>query len=187
MEQTVVKHDDQRDRRIRKIFRIIQIVLLALAGIGLVFGFTIASVFWDTDRNVFWQSAVSMVLLTLPVLLAAGLLEWRIRKLCVEYDYVLSDNVLSVWKISGNRRALYLTVPLSSVTFCKRYDDLEEAERSKLARARFACCNASDPRLALIESNAVRIGKRETAAAVLLEPNEELFRAFRRAAMGQIS
>ena len=185
IEQTVVKHDDHRDRILRKTLRIIQVVLIVLAGLALVFGFTVASVFWDTDRTVFWQALLNMILLALPVIGVAAFLEWRIQKLCVEYDYVLSDNVFSVFRVAGNRRVLWMTIPLPSLTFCKRYDELSEADKYRLSHVLFACCNADDPRLTLIESDAVLIGKRERKASVLTEPEDELFRAFARAVRGR--
>lgn len=179
IEQSVVKHDDRRDRRMRKAFRIIQVVLLVLGVLAFGFGFAIAGVFWDADRTIFWQALVSMIIMMLPVLGIAAFLEWRIRNLCVEFDYIYSDQVLSIWRISGNRRSLWITVPAESIRFCKPYDNLSEEEQKKLAHVYFACCNASDPRLTLIESDPATIGKKQKPAAILIEPEPDLARALK--------
>lgn len=181
LEQTVVKHEDRRDRAVRKAMRIIQIVLIALVVLAYVLGISIFSAFWDVDRSVFWNGLLTLLLLTAPVLPVLALLEWRIRLLCVEYDYVLSDNVFSVWKISGNRRALWITFDLADLMFCKAYDALSESELARMKRALFACCNASDPRLMLVEAKNVQVKKHVSDSAVLLEPNEEFVRAFQAA------
>ena len=179
IEQSVVKHDDRRDRRMRKAFRIIQVVLLVLGVLAFGFGFSIAGVFWDTDRTVFWQALVSMTIMMLPVLGVAAFLEWRIRNLCVEFDYIYSENVLSIWRISGNRRSLWITVPAESIRFCKPYDNLTEDEQKKLSHVYFACCNASDPRLTLMESDCATIGKKQKPADILIEPEPDLARALK--------
>ena len=176
LEQTVVKHDDSRDRAVRKAMRIIQIVLIALVVLAYVLGISLFSAFWDVDRTMFWSGVLTLLLFTAPVLPVLALLEWRIRLLCVEYDYVLSDNTFSVWRISGNRRALYLSFDLNGLTFCKAYDSLSESELGKMKKALFACCNASDPRLTLLEADGVQVRKQVRDAAILIEPNEEIAR-----------
>ena len=177
IEQSVVKHNDKRDRTVRRILRILQIFLLVLAVLALGFGFAVAGVFWDTDRNVFWQAVLNMLLLALPVVAVIAFLEWRIRKLCVEFDYIFSDNALAIWRITGNRRALWITVPADRLTLVKSYDELTDDERKALSRAEFACCNAADPRLTLLESEDATVGRKRQRLALLLEPNDELKRA----------
>lgn len=178
LEQAVVKHDDRRDRTVRRVMRVIQIVLIALVVLAYVLGISLFGAFWDVDRPLFWSGLLTMLLFTAPVLPVLAFLEWRIRLLGVEYDYVLSDNVFSVWRISGNRRALYLAFDLKDLTFCKTYDSLSENELSKMKKALFACCNASDPRLTLVEAKDVQVRKQVKDAAILLEPSEEFSRAF---------
>lgn len=177
IEQSVVKHNDRRDRIVQRILRVIQIFLLVFAVLALGFGFAVAGVFWETDQNTFWQAALNMLLLALPVAVVIAFLEWRIRKLCIEFDYIFSDNTLVIWRIVGNRRALWITVPADRLTLVKPYDELTDDERKALAHARFACCNATDPRLTLLESEDATVGKKRQSLALLLEPNDELKRA----------
>ena len=137
-------------------------------------GISLFGAFWDVDRSLFWGGFLTLLLFTFPVLPVLAFLEWRIRLLCVEYDYALSDNTFSVWRIGGNRRVFYLAFDLNDLTFCKAYDSLSESELGRMKKALFACCNASDPRLTLVEANNVQIRKQIKDAAILLEPNEEI-------------
>lgn len=181
LEQSVSKHNNLRDRRMRRILRIIQITILVLAVLALGFGFSIAGVFWDSNRTVFWQAVVNMLLLAVPVLLVAAFLEWRIRKLCVEFDYILSDRTLYIWRITGGRRALWITIPLTELSFLKPYDELSDEERGKLKKVRFACCNVDDPRMTLLEADQAIIRKRSAPVSLLIEPDPELIRVMQRA------
>ena len=182
MEQSVSKRNNTHEHRYRRILRIVQVVLLIALVLGLVLGFTLFSPFLDTDQGFFFRGIVSLLVLALPIFFIAGLLEWQILKLCVGYDYVLSGDFLTIFRVRGSHRKEWLGFALSDISFCKAYDQLTEAELQKMKKAIFACCNSDSQDLTLVEVRRTGSGNKENLSAILMEPNEEFVYVMKAAA-----
>lgn len=181
LEQTVVKYNAERERVVRKVLRVIQFVLLAIA--MTIEGMMFSLFFALGAAGEHWLGAVVyMVLFAMPAIGVLLLLEWRIRKLDVQYDYYLTDKEFVVWRIIGNSRKPWINMQLDQVMFCKRYRDLDEEEKKRVRPAIFAACNEEDPMLTLVEADMITIGKRSRPAGLLLELNNEIFTRIRRSA-----
>ena len=181
LEQTVIKYNADKERVVRKVLRVIQLVLLAIA--MAIEGMMFSLFFALGAAGEHWGGAiVYMVLVAMPAVGILLILEWRIRKLDVQYDYYLTDKEFVVWRIIGNSRKPWINMQLDQVIFCKRYSDLNEEELQRVHPAVFAACNEEDPMLTLVEADMLTIGKRSRPAGLLLELNNEIFTRIRRAA-----
>ena len=82
---------------------------------------------------------------------------------------------------SRNRRKLFCHFSLKDVRWYKRYSELTDEELPLLKNALFACCNSDSPALALLYVDDLAAGRVRSPRALLLEPEERLEEAFKRA------
>ena len=181
IEQAVSRRNNGADHRRKRIYRGVQIALGALLVLGWVLGFTLLSVLWDSDRGAFWTGTLQLLLLGTPILALMGILQVLIGRIGGEFDYELSGDSFIVYRIANNRRRLYCSFDLKDVRFCKKYSDLDDQELALLKRALFACCNSDSPALALAYVDDLVVGRVRGPRALLLEPEERLEEAFKKA------
>ena len=181
IEQAVSRRNNGADHRRKRIYRGVQIALGALLVLGWVLGFTLLSVLWDSDRGAFWTGTLQLLLLGTPILALMGILQAIIGRIGGEFDYELSGDSFAVYRIANNRRRLYCSFDLKDVRFCKKYSDLDDQELALLKRALFACCNSDSPALALAYVDDLVVGRVRGPRALLLEPEERLEEAFKKA------
>jgi len=181
IEQTVSKLNNGPEQRRRRIYRIGQILLGAALVLGYVLGFTLLWALWQSDRSAFWTGTLQLLLLGTPILALIGILEVMIGRIGAEFDYELSGESFAVYRVARNRRKLFCHFSLKDVRWYKRYSELTDEELPLLKNALFACCNSDSPNLALISVEKLTQGRTCGARAVLLEPEERLEEAFKRA------
>ena len=181
IEQAVSRRNNGADHRRKRIYRGVQIALGALLVLGWVLGFTLLSVLWDSDRGAFWTGTLQLLLLGTPILALMGILQVLIGRIGGEFDYELSGDSFIVYRIANNRRRLCCSFDLKDVRFCKKYSDLDDQELALLKRALFACCNSDSPALALAYVDDLVVGRVRGPRALLLEPEERLEEAFKKA------
>ena len=181
IEQAVSRRNNGADHRRKRIYRGAQIALGAVLVLGWVLGFTLLSVLWDSDRGAFWTGTLQLLLLGTPILALMGILQVLIGRIGGEFDYELSGDSFIVYRIANNRRRLYCSFDLKDVRFCKKYSDLDDQELALLKRALFACCNSDSPALALAYVDDLVVGRVRGPRALLLEPEERLEEAFKKA------
>ena len=181
IEQAVSRRNNGADHRRKRIYRGAQIALGAVLVLGWVLGFTLLSVLWDSDRGAFWTGTLQLLLLGTPILALMGILQVLIGRIGGEFDYELSGDRFVAYRIANNRRRLYCSFDLKDVRFCKKYSDLDDQELALLKRALFACCNSDSPALALAYVDDLVVGRVRGPRALLLEPEERLEEAFKKA------
>ncbi len=182
MEQSVSKQNNAHEKRYRRILRIVQSVLIVALVLGLVLGLTLFSPFLDADEGYFFRGIASLLVLALPIIFVAGLLEWQILKLGVGYDYVLTGDHVTIMRVRGSKRKEWLGFSLADIVFCRSYEFLTDGEMEKMQHAIFACCNPSSKDLMLIEVKRDSSENRKSTSAILMEPNEEFANLFKNAA-----
>ena len=181
IEQAVSKLNNGPEQRRKRIYRIGQILLGAALVLGYVLGFTLLSALWESDRSAFWAGTLQLLLLGTPILALIGILEVLIGRIGAEFDYELSGDSFAVYRIAHNRRKLFCHFSLKDVRWYKKYSELTDEELQLLKNALFACCNSDSPNLALICVEELTEGRTRGVRAVLLEPEERLEEAFKRA------
>ncbi len=184
LEQTVTSHDWMLKKKWRIRFRILQIILIFLYITGEVLGVILASVYFETNQALFWQRVLIFFILGLPMLTIGLLLQIPIRRRSIEFDYELSGNTFTVYRIIGHRRKKYLSFELRTVSDVFRLEDNNEKKQvsDALKYSIFACCNPEDPRLTLVWTNECLIKNTYRSTTVLLEPNEALYERLIKAA-----
>jgi hypothetical protein len=180
-EQTVSKLNNGPEQRRKRIYRIGQILLGAALVLGYVLGFTLLSALWESDRSAFWAGTLQLLLLGTPILALIGILEVMIGRIGAEFDYELSGESFAVYRVAHNRRKLFCHFSLKDVRWYKRYSELTDEELLLLKKALFACCNSDSPALALAYVDDLVVGRVRGPRALLLEPEERLEEAFKKA------
>ena len=118
----------------------------------------------------------------LPMLLFVLVLHGLICKVGLEYDYELSGNLLSIYRLLGNSRKFYLSFDLTNVTLARDTSDIRSGSREEalLRSAKVASCNADAPHLFLLQVSDCRLGRRVTDLCVLVELNNTFYTALSR-------
>ncbi len=186
LEQAVSKINNARERHWKTGLRVLQIFLLVTLLVCEVFGFMLAGVYQSMGESYFWQWCLQMVLLGLPMLTVALLLQIPIRRLMLEYDYELTGRAFSCYRLYGSRRKWYFSFDLSTVTAFADCREIEDGSREDdyLRRAVVASCNEDAAHLMLVHTKDCVIGKNRKAASLVLELNDTLFEAFQRELRG---
>lgn len=186
LEQAVCKWDNRRERRWSAVLRGMQIVLAVVLLICEVFGFMLAGVYREMGESYFWQWILQLVLLGLPMLTVILLLQIPIRRMGKEYDYQLTGEAFSCYRLYGNRRKWYFSFNLNSVTVFRDITQIPEDSREEqlLERAVIVSCNEDAPHLVLVHTKSCFIGKNHKPASLVLELNDALYEAFRRELRG---
>ena len=182
IEQTIRKYNNRNDRFWKKVFRFLQLTSLFVLGVGAYFGFTVNSFYWHIDRTVFWQSCFYLLLMCLPLLIFVLVLHGLICKVGLEYDYELSGNILSVYRLLGSRRKFYLSFDLNNVTLIREISNIRSGSREEglLRSAKAASCNEDAPHLFLLQVSDCRLSRRVADVCVLVELNSTFYAALSR-------
>lgn len=185
LEQAVSRQNNLRSRRWRVVLRVIQMLLLITTAVLVVFGFTLAGVFWEADRAVFWNWCLQIVILALPAAGFALLLQAMINRLRLEYDYILQGPTFSVYRLLGNRRAWYLSFDMRSAEILAENSHEGEHPHSKTASAVIDLTRNEDaPHILLLRARDCLRGHRRKDRCLLLEMSETFYAAFRQQIQG---
>jgi len=179
LEQVVRKNDNANDRFWKKIFRVIQVTSLVVLGIGLSFGFTVNSYYWNIDRAVFWQSCFYLLTMALPLVVFVTLLQGMIYKLGLEYDYEYTGTGLRIYRLLGSSRKHYVSFELDSVSYFKDVVSIRSGspDEKLLRSAKVASCNSDAPHLVLVRADECLMRGKARQVYVLLELNDEFYEA----------
>jgi len=177
LEQVVRKTDNANDRFWKKIFRIIQVISLVFLGIGISFGFTVNSYYWNIDRAVFWQSCFYLLTMALPLVAFVAILQGMIYKLGLEYDYEYTGTGIRIFRLLGNSRKHYLSFELTSISYFKDVVSIRpgSADEKLLRSAKAASCNPDAPHLVLIRTDECLLRGKPRQVYVLLELNDVFY------------
>ncbi len=180
-EQAVSRQNNSRGRRWRAVLRVIQVLLLITTMALAVFGFTLAGVFWETDRAAFWNWCLQIVILALPAAGFALLLQAMINRLRLEYDYILQGPAFSVYRLLGNRRTWYLSFDMRGAEVLAENVQGGEGVRSKTAPAAIDLTRNEDaPHIVLLRARGCLRGRKQKDRCLLLEMGETFYAAFQR-------
>jgi len=181
LEQAVSKRDNAREKAWKKALRGVQIFLVIILVILEAFGFTISVVYWETDRNLFWQWIAMLAALGVPLILFTLLLQIPINKLRLEYDYTLQGQAFTIHRLYGSRRKWYLSFDLNTITDFVDVREIKEGSREDvlLDKAIIVGFNQSAPHMMLVRTLDCIIENNRREAVLVLELNEPLYNAFR--------
>lgn len=179
LEQAVSRQNNSRSRRWTTVLRVIQVLLLITTAVLAVFGFTLAGVFWESDRDAFWNWCLQIVILALPAAGFALLLQAIINRLRLEYDYVLQGPTFSVYRLLGNRRAWYLSFDMRSAEVLAENAQRGESPRSEADPAVIDLTRNEDaPHLVLLRTRGCQRRRKQKDCCLLLEMSETFYTAF---------
>lgn len=178
IEQAVTRFADDRYRRWTKLLRGLQVFALTALVLGEVFGMTLAGVYFDTDQAMFWQWVLQLILFGAPLLLFAFLLELRLRRRSIQFDYCLQGSAFTVYRLIYSRRKPFLSFDLASVRELRSFpDSADDVEQKRLlSDSIVACCNADAAVLMLVTTDSCLTRRGMRRATVVIEPNAELLK-----------
>lgn len=182
LEQAVSKRNNAGIKRMKLILRITQVVVLVLMLVGEVLGFTLSGVIYSASQTMFWQWIAMMVLMAIPALVLAAILEVIIRRRSIEFDYELKDTNVIVYRLVYGKRKLYLTFDLGNVSAIRAYDTVASnpLHRQDLKKSVIACCNYDDENLMCINTTNCTFKRRKCSTMIIMEPNEAFRQVFQR-------
>lgn len=180
LEQAVSRQNNSRSRRWITVLRVIQVLLLIMTAVLAVFGFTLAGVFWESDRDAFWNWCLQIVILALPAAGFALLLQAMINRLRLEYDYILQGPTFSVYRLLGNRRTWYLSFDMRGAEVLAESVQGETSPRSEAASTVTDLTRNEDaPHIVLLRARGCQRRHRQKDRCLLLEMGETFYATFR--------
>ena len=173
LEQVIRKQNNSNDRFWKNVFQALQFISIAILLFCVWFGFSVNRYYWDVDRLFFWRSCLSLLLITLPMAGFVLVMRNLIHKLGLAYDYELFEDTLTIFRLAGSRRKLYLRFDLGKITYYKDIFSIRPGspDEKLLRSAKSASCNPDAPHLVLVQADCVykRSVKKEY---ILLELND---------------
>ncbi len=181
LEQAVSRQNNARNRHWTVVLRVIQVLLVITTVVLVVFGFTLAGVFWESDRSAFWNWCLQITILALPAAGFALLLQAMINRLRLEYDYTLQGPAFSVYRLLGNRRTWYLSFDMRSAEVLAENVRRGESVCSETAPAAIDLTRNEDaPHIVLLRARDCLRGRKQKDRYLLLEMGETFYAAFQR-------